>query len=36
VTLVLSPEEAEALGLHALRDRPEDPPDDATESHEPS
>ena len=23
MTLVLSPEEAEALGLHALRDRPE-------------
>ncbi len=25
VTLVLSPEEAKALGLHALRDRPESP-----------
>ena len=25
MTLVLSPEEAEALGLHALRDRPETP-----------
>ena len=25
VTLVLSPEEAKALGLHALRDRPEAP-----------
>ena len=25
VTLVLSPEEAEALGLHALQDRPEAP-----------
>ena len=25
VTLVLSPEEATALGLHALRDRPEGP-----------
>ncbi len=25
VTLVLSPEEAKALGLHALRDRPEVP-----------
>ena len=25
VTLVLSPEEAEALGLHALRDHPEGP-----------
>ena len=25
VTLVLSPEEAEALGLHALQDRPESP-----------
>ena len=25
MTLMLSPEEAEALGLHALRDRPETP-----------
>ena len=25
MTLVLSPEEAKALGLHALRDRPERP-----------
>jgi hypothetical protein len=25
MTLVLSPEEAKALGLHALRDRPETP-----------
>jgi hypothetical protein len=25
VTLILSPEEAKALGLHALRDRPETP-----------
>jgi hypothetical protein len=25
MTLVLSPEEAKALGLHALRDRPEKP-----------
>ena len=25
MTLVLSPEEAKALGLHALRDRPEAP-----------
>ena len=25
MTLVLSPEEAEALGLHALRDAPRDP-----------
>ena len=34
VTLVLSPEEAEALGLgHALRGRPEGPPGDTTEAH---
>jgi hypothetical protein len=34
VTLVLSPEEAKALGLgHALRGRPEGPPGDTTEAH---
>ena len=34
VTLVLSPEEAKALGLgHALRERPEGPPDDTAEAH---
>jgi hypothetical protein len=33
VTLVLSPEEAKALGLHTLRERPEARPGGTTEPH---